>query len=144
MYSSIFALCLILSLLDLTSATPIVRKSLNPNYLQKRYPVTTSSFATDSEWPTNVLFLGATQTYGFWVPMDGSWYDLGGITCLGLPAYAEGPCNGMTINAVGVVAGDGPCSFLGNDGYSATLAGDAGDGWFAVAPPQNIISAKCG
>ncbi|KAL6250688.1 hypothetical protein RBB50_002991 [Rhinocladiella similis] len=144
MYFFVFALCLVLSLLDLASATPVVRKSLNPNRLRTRSPVTASAFATDTEWATNVLFLGASQTYGLWVPMDGSWYDLGGITCLGLPAYAEGPCNGVTINAVGVVAGDGPCSFLGNDGYSATLPGDAGDGWFPVAPPQNIMSAKCG
>ncbi|KAJ9622130.1 uncharacterized protein PV06_05800 [Exophiala oligosperma] len=147
MYPIFFlASCLVLSLLGhLASASPVVRKSLNPKYVQKRSPVTASAFAaTDAEWPTNVLFTGASQTYGLWVPMDGAWYDLGGITCLGLPAYAEGPCNGVTINAVGVVAGDGPCSFLGNDGYSATLPGNAGDGWFAVAPPQNIMSAKCG
>lgn len=87
---------------------------------------------------------GGSQTYGLWVPMDGTWYDLGSITCLGLPAYAEGPCDGVTIDQIGVVAGDGPCSFLGNDGYSATLPGDAGDGYFTVGPPQNIMSAKCG
>ena len=76
--------------------------------------------------------------------MDGSWYDLGTIECLGTPANAVGDCNDITVDKIGVVAGDGPCSFSGISGWTTTMLGDAGDGWTTVGPPQNIMAAKCG
>jgi hypothetical protein len=143
MYSLIFISFWLFAWLELASATPIV-KSLNPSFLKVRSPLTDEAFASDTDWPTNVVMVGASQTYGMWVPMDGTTYDLGQITCLGLPAYAEGPCNGVTIDQIGVVAGDGPCTFKGNDGYIETVPGVAGDGYYTVAPPQNIMFATCG
>jgi len=135
----------IVSLLGLASATPIVRKSLNPKYIQARSPLTAAAFSTAStDWPTNVVMVGGFQTYGMWVPTDGAWYDLGNIECLGVPADAIGDCNDITINEIGVVAGYGPCSFVGNAGYSSTLPGNPGDGYYTVGPPQNIMSAACG
>ncbi|KAH0848411.1 hypothetical protein AYO21_05106 [Fonsecaea monophora] len=130
------------SLLTTASATPVVRKSLNPKFLRTRSPLSNAAFSED--WPTNVVMVGGSQTYGFWVPTDGTWYELGNIECLGLPAYAIGDCNDVTIDQIGVVAGYGPCSFVGNNGYSSTLDGDAGDGYYTVGPPQNIMAAACG
>jgi len=142
MYSTgLLTICLI-SLLGIASANPIVRKSLNPELLKVRSPLTNEAFSSD--WPTNVVMVGGSQTYGMWVPTDGAWYDLGNIECLGLPAYAIGDCNDVTINQIGVVAGNGPCRFVGNAGYSATIPGNAGDGYYTVGPPQNIMSAACG
>jgi len=133
------------TLVGFSSAGPMVRKSLNPNSLKARSPLTNDAFAADAaDWPTNVVFVGGSQTYGLWVPDDGAWYDLGNIECLGLPANAIGDCNSVTINQIGVVAGYGPCSFVGNAGYSATIAGNPGDGYYTVGPPQNIMSAACG
>ncbi|KAK5195485.1 hypothetical protein LTR99_002007 [Exophiala xenobiotica] len=128
MYSLIFISFWLFAWLELASATPIV-KSLNPSFLKVRSPLTDEAFASDTDWPTNVVMVGASQTYGMWVPMD---------------AYAEGPCNGVTIDQIGVVAGDGPCTFKGNDGYVETVPGVAGDGYYTVAPPQNIMFATCG
>ena len=125
----------------IVASTPVVRKSLNPSFLKVRSPISNEAF---SDWPTNVVMVGGSQTYGMWVPMDGTWYDLGSIQCLGLPAYAIGPCNSITIDQIGVVAGDGPCSFIGVSGYTVTMPGDAGDGYQTVGPPQEILSAKCG
>ena len=144
MFTIRLLLVFIVSLLGMASANPIVRKSLNPNLIKARAPLTSASFSTDSDWPTNVVMVGGSQTYGMWVPMDGSWYDLGNIECLGLPAYAIGDCNDMTVNSIGVLSGDGPCSFVGNAGFSITIAGAAGEGYYTVGPPQNIMSASCG
>jgi len=132
----------ITSLLGIASANPIARNSLNPKLLKARSPLTNDAFSEN--WPTNVVMVGGSQTYGMWVPTDGTWYDLGNIECLGLPAGAIGDCNGVTIDEIGVVAGYGPCSFVGNAGYSATLPGKPGDGYYTVGPPQNIMSAACG
>lgn len=125
-----------------TSATPVVRKSLNPKYLQSRSPLATAAFATD--WPTNVVMLGGSQSYGLWIPVDGTWYDFENIECLGLPAYAIGDCNDITVDNIGVVAGNGPCSFVGNAGWAGTIQGNAGEGYYTVGPPQTIIRGKCG
>ncbi|KIW65799.1 hypothetical protein PV04_08022 [Phialophora macrospora] len=133
------------ALLGISSANPIIRKSINHDYLKPRSPLTNAAIAVSAEdWPTNVVFVGGSQSYGMWVPTDGAWYDLGNIECLGLPANAIGDCNDVTINQIGVVAGYGPCRFVGNAGYSATIPGDPGDGYYTVGPPQNILSAACG
>lgn len=145
MYFNALLAVWIAALISVTSANPIVRKSLNPRIFKARSPLTNDAFAADaSDWPTNVVMVGGSQTYGMWVPTDGAWYDLGNIECLGLPANAIGDCNDVTINQIGVVAGYGPCSFVGNAGYSATLPGNPGDGYYTVGPPQNIMSAACG
>ncbi|KAK5050024.1 hypothetical protein LTR84_004144 [Exophiala bonariae] len=132
----------VLSMLGFTSATPIVRKSLNPKFLQARSPLATAAFASD--WPTNVIMLGGSQSYGLYIPVDGTWYDFENIQCLGLPAYAIGDCNDITVDNIGVVAGNGPCSFVGNAGWAGTLQGNAGEGYYTVGPPQTIIRGKCG
>ncbi|KAJ9615049.1 hypothetical protein H2200_001123 [Cladophialophora chaetospira] len=144
MYSIAILITWIATLLNLAFANPIVRKSLNPQLLKARSSLSAEAFAAAADtWATNVVFVGGSQTYGGWVPPDCSWYDLGNIECLGLPANAIGDCNDMTVNQIGVIAGYGPCSFVGNAGYSATLAGKAGDGYQTVGPPQNIMSATC-
>lgn len=141
MYSINFLAIWIISCLGIAAANPIVRKSLNPKLLKIRSPVSNTAFSDD--WPTNVVMLGGSQTYGLWVPTDGAWYDLGQIECLGIPAYAIGDCNDVTIDKIGVVAGYGPCKFVGSAGYSSTIEGKAGEGYQTVGPPQNIISATC-
>lgn len=131
-----------LSLLGVVFAGPIVRKSLNPQLIKARSPL--SAVADAETWATDVVMVGGSQTYSMWVPTDGTWYDLGNIECLGLPADAIGDCNDITIDQIGVVAGYGPCKFVGNNGYSATIPGNPGDGYYTVGPPQNIMSAACG
>jgi hypothetical protein len=106
-------------------------------------PVSTSSF-TGEDWPTNVVMLGGSQTYGAWIPPDGTWYYLSAITCLDMPAYATGPCDSPTIDQIGVASGNGPCSFVGINGWGATLSGEAGEGYETVGPPQRIVLGKCG
>jgi len=123
--------------IGLTSASPLVGRSL-----KVRSPLSNDDFSTD--WPTNVVMVGGDQTYGLWVPEDGNWYDMSTLTCLGVPADVEGPCNSITIDQIGVVAGYGPCSFAGADGYASTLDGDSGDGYYTVGPPQTISLAMCG
>lgn len=143
MYTITLLFTFIISLLGLASANPVVRKSLNPALIRVRSADV--AFSVDStDWPTNVVMLGGSQTYGMWVPTDGTWYDLGGITCLGIPAVATGACNDIVIDHIGVVAGNGPCSFVGLAGWSATLPGKSGDGYWTVGPPQNMMSAACG
>jgi hypothetical protein len=130
------------SLLGIASTTPVVRRSLNPKLIRIRSPITNEAFADD--WPTNVVMIGGSQTYGMWIPTDGVVYDLGTIRCLGLPAYAIGDCNDMTVDKVGVVAGNGPCNFEGWSGWKETIQGVAGEGYYTVGPPQNMKSAQCG
>lgn len=132
----------IMSIAGIASANPVVTKTLNTNLLKARSPLSNAAFS--DEWPTDVVFAGGSQIYGMNVPKDGSWYDLGTIQCLGLPAYAIGDCNDMTVDNIGVVAGDGPCSFIGAAGFTITIQGAAGDGYYTVGPPQNILWAKCG
>ncbi|OCT54158.1 hypothetical protein CLCR_00213 [Cladophialophora carrionii] len=145
MYAITIVAFWITAFLGMAFANPIVRKSLNPDYLKPRSPLTNAAFAASADaWPTNVVFVGGSQSYGMWVPTDGSWYDLGNIECLGLPANAIGDCNDVTINQIGVVAGYGPCRFVGSAGYSTTIPGNPGDGYYTVGPPQNILSAACG
>ena len=145
MYSVTILVISIAALFGIASATPIVRKSLNPNFLKSRSPLTADAFAAAAtSWPTNVVMTGGSQTYGMWVPVDGTWYDLGNIECLDEPANAIGDCNDVVIDQIGVVAGNGPCEFVGNAGYSATIPGNPGDGYYTVGPPQNIMSAVCG
>jgi hypothetical protein len=88
--------------------------------------------------------IGGSQSFGMWVPPDGTWYNLGNIQCLDEPAYAIGPCNSPTIDQIGVATGNGPCSFVGYNGWSATLSGAAGEGFQTVGPPQRIMQAACG
>ena len=88
--------------------------------------------------------LGGAQQFGMWVPPDGTWYDLCNIECLDLPAYATGPCCSPTIDNIGVAAGNGPCSFVGSDGFSAVVSGNSGTGYYTVGPPQSLVSAACG
>jgi hypothetical protein len=133
----------IVSFFGLGSAKP-VGKALNPHPLTVRSPVSDDAFSSSTDWPTNVVMVGGSQTYGMYVPEDGTWYDLGTIQCLGIPADAIGPCNGVTIDQIGVVSPNGPCSFVGNNGYSETIQGTAGEGYYTVGPPQNILQAKCG
>lgn len=145
MYPVAILVVCVATLLGLTLANPIIRKSLNPQLLKVRSPLTSDAFAASADaWPTNVVMVGGSQTYGMWVPTDGAWYDLGNIECLGLPANAIGDCNDVSVNEIGVVAGYGPCRFVGNAGYSATIPGKPGDGYYTVGPPQNIMSAACG
>src|ERR1700742_970042 len=142
MFSITLLAAWITALIGIASANPIIRKSLNPSFLKARSPLTNDAFAADaSDWPTNVVMVGGSQTYGMWVPEDGAWYDLGNIECLGLPANEISEWNDVTINQIGVVAGYGPCSFVGYSGYSATIPGNPGDGYYTVGPPQNIMSA---
>jgi hypothetical protein len=143
MTMSVFLL-LSVTLIALTAASPITNMSkriADYNPLVKREPVTATAFA---DWPTNVVMQGGSQSYGAWIPPDGSWYDLCDIMCLDLPAYATGPCCHTTVDRIGVAVGNGPCSFVGADGFSATLSGDAGSGYYTVGPPQTLISAACG
>lgn len=142
MYDLVTLALFVLCMLGITSATPVVRKSLNPIYLKPRSPLSNAAFADD--WPTNVVMVGGSQNYGLWVPVDGTWYDFENIQCLGLPAYALGDCNDITIDNIGVVAGNGPCSFVGSAGWAGTLQGTAGEGFYTVGPPQTIIRGKCG
>jgi hypothetical protein len=142
MYQFTMAAVWIISLLSIALATPVVRQSLNPNPIAIRSPITNEAFSTD--WPTNFLMVGGSQTYGGWVPEDGNWYNFANILCLGMPAYALGDCNDITVDHIGVVAGNGPCSFTGSAGLSVTLQGTSGEGYYTVGPPQRIISAKCG
>ncbi len=88
--------------------------------------------------------LGGSQSFGGYIPPDGTWYQLSTIDCLDLPAYAVGPCDSATIDQIGVAAGDGPCSFVGINGWSSTMSGAAGEGYMTVGPPQRIVLMKCG
>ena len=135
MYTIILLVSWIATLPSMASAPPIVKKSLNLSLLNARSPLTSAAFATENDWPTNVVMEGGSQIYGMWIPTDCTWHDVGSIECLGLPAYAIGDCNDVTIDHIGVVAGNGPCTFVGNAGYSATIAGNAGDGYQTVGPP---------
>ncbi|EXJ78053.1 hypothetical protein A1O3_09214 [Capronia epimyces CBS 606.96] len=137
-------LCFWLAFLGFASATPVVRKSLNPRKIKVRSPVSDSDFSSSGDWPTNVVMVGGSQTYGLWVPADGTTYDLENIECLGIPAYAIGDCSDITIDQIGVVAGYGPCNFTGSASYTQVIEGAAGDGYQTVGPPQNILTAACG
>ena len=128
----------------ITSATPLPgmsRRIADYNPLTPRAPITAAAF---SDWPTNVVMLGGSQQFGMWVPPDGTWYNLCKIQCLDLPAYATGPCCSPTIDNIGVAAGNGPCSFVGWNGFSATISGASGSGYYTVGPPQTLVSAACG
>ena len=141
MFSTFYLSTFVLTTLTLTTALPTDTRLDDTILLEKRTPVSAAAFA---DWATNVVMLGGSQSYGMWVPPDGTWYDLGTITCLDLPAYAEGPCNSPTIDNIAVAVGNGPCSFVGSNGFEATLSGAAGSGYYTVGPPQTIVSAKCG
>ncbi|EXJ88627.1 hypothetical protein A1O1_05557 [Capronia coronata CBS 617.96] len=141
---SITLLCLWMALLGIASAGPVVRKSLNPKMIKVRSPVSNTAFSSSDDWPTNVVMVGGSQTYGMWIPTDGTTYDLGNVECLGVPAYAIGDCNDVTIDKIGVVVGYGPCQFTGSSGYVQVIQGAAGEGYQTVGPPQNIMTAACG
>ena len=106
--------------------------------LFSREPVSTSAFA---DWPVNVVFQGGSQSYGLWVPQDGAWYNLCDIQCLDLPAYATGACCYTTVDRIGVGSGYGPCSFVGANGWTATITGNSG--YYTVGPPQTLVSVSC-
>lgn len=112
------------------SATPI--HDFRPKNLTQR-----------ADWPTNVAFMGGSESYGFFLPPDGNWRVLSSVQCLAIPSYALGPCDSPSIDQIGVQHGE-PCSFVGIDGWNATLSGTAGEGWTTVGPPQRIVWGKCG
>jgi hypothetical protein len=68
---------------------------------------------------------------------------LSSIICLDEPAYALGACDGPTIDMIGIASGTGPCSFVGINGWSATIPANA-EGYTVVGPPQRMVMAKCG
>eukprot|EP01099_Mayorella_cantabrigiensis_P006674 TRINITY_DN5651_c0_g1_i1.p1 TRINITY_DN5651_c0_g1~~TRINITY_DN5651_c0_g1_i1.p1 ORF type:complete len:146 (-),score=15.90 TRINITY_DN5651_c0_g1_i1:464-901(-) len=143
--TNIVLLCAwVLSMALSASATPMVRNGIFPSFLKARSPISTSAFAAADDWPTNVVFTGGSQSYGLWVPPDGTWYDFENIQCLGTPAYAIGDCNDITIDQIGVVPGNGPCTFTTSAGSNIVVAGKAGDGFTTVGPPQRILGAVCG
>ena len=69
-------------------------------------------------------------------------YDLRNVQCLALPSYAFGACRDVAVSQIGVVAGFGPCQFVGLNGLKLSVSGGAG--YHQVSPPQNIVSASCG
>lgn len=139
-------LCIwVLALAYGTSAIPLATNQISSLSNNKaRSPVSASAFAAADDWPTNVVFTGGSQSYGLWVPPDGKWYDFENIQCLGTPAYAIGDCNDITIDQIGVVAGNGPCTFATSTGSYITVAGNPGDGFTTVGPPQRMLGAACG
>ena len=97
-----------------------------------------------ADWPTNVILMAGDQLLGTLIPRDGTLHQLAEFTCLELPAYAVGPCNTLSVDLIGIAAGSGPCTFLGRDGFSQTLPGLAGEGFYTVGPPQALIQVTCG
>ena len=95
-----------------------------------------------ADWQTNTVMLGGSQSYGFYLPDDGNWHDLSEFQCLDLPAYAIGPCDSPTIDQIGLLAGQS-CTFIGTDGWTATLSGAVGEGFSTVGPPQRVVMGKC-
>lgn len=139
-----------ITLLTWTLAFAVVHSSPVPAHqlfsptepvLIPRSPVSADAFADN--WPTNVVMLGGSETYGMWVPQDGQWHDVGSINCLDDPAYNVVDCGTVTIDNIGVVNGYGPCTFVGSNGWSASLSGNSSAGYQTVGPPQTISMVWC-
>jgi hypothetical protein len=131
--------------LNLVNCSPILTSAqpMSPaewSALVKRSPISASAM---DAWPTNVIMLGGSETYGMWVPQDGEWHDVGDIMCLDVPAYNIVNCGSVTIDNVGVVEGYGPCTFIGSTGWSASVSGASGAGYKTVGPPQTISQVWC-
>ena len=92
-----------------------------------------------ADWPTNVVLTAGDQSLGTLIPPDATLHQLAEFTCLELPAYAT-----PSVDLIGIAAGSGPCTFLGRDGFSQTLSGLAGEGFYTVGPPQALIQVACG
>lgn len=97
-----------------------------------------------ADFPVNVIMVAGAAEFGLWVPHDGLWYPMAGLTCLNVWANAYGACSTTSVDQVGVVAGYGPCSIVGSNGFWETLPGNAGDGLASVAPPQTLTWISCG
>jgi hypothetical protein len=110
----------------------------------KRTPISTSAFIKLADFPVNVVFLGGSNQYGGWVPVDAAWHSMADILCIDEPAGSTGACSIPTVDDIGVATGDGPCSFVGVNGFSATVSGASGSGWYSVGPPQQLLMAACG
>jgi len=132
-------LTVLVALTAMVSSSPIPATSPNPNTLLGRM-----SAAIFADFPVNVIFLGGANQFGGWVPTDGSFHSTSDILCLDEPAGTTGACGIPTVDFIGVATGSGPCSFVGTNGFSATMQGNAGDGWYTVGPPQQIIMVACG
>ncbi|KAL6240408.1 hypothetical protein RBB50_012690 [Rhinocladiella similis] len=90
----------------------------------------------------NTLFFAGTESLGFFLPQDGETYNLGSIECFEIPAVAVGECDGVSVSAIGIAQGTGPCTFYGFEGAVVTVIDDKGV--LPVAPPQGIQQATCG
>lgn len=104
-------------------------------------PVSADAFA---DFPVNVIMLAGAAQFGAWIPHDGIWRASSTMTCLNAGANSYGACSTPSYDHVGVVAGNGPCSFIGRNGFFATLQGNAGEGFATIAPPQQITWVACG
>jgi hypothetical protein len=87
--------------------------------------------------------VGGAETYGLYIPPDGTWYYLSQIQCLDTPAWNIVTCDSVTVDKVGVASGYGPCTLIGSSGWSGLLSGDDGSGFTYVGPPQGIVMAQC-
>ena len=92
-----------------------------------------------ADWQANLFLTAGDQYLGTLIPRDGTLHQLAAFTCLELPAYAVGPCNTLSVDSIGIAAGSGLCTFLGRDGFSQTLSGLAGEGFYTVGTPQALI-----
>ncbi|KIW35981.1 uncharacterized protein PV06_11701 [Exophiala oligosperma] len=117
----------------------------DPNSNFSRYETNTTKHVLEwkREEPSfNAVFFAGTESLGFFLPQDGEIYNLGNIQCFEIPAVAVGECDGVSVSAVGIAQGTGPCTFYGFEGAVVTVADDKGA--LPVAPPQGIQQATCG
>lgn len=133
----------------LLSATLILQQQLVfstpvPAPVPEAEALKATSFNVATDFPVNIIFESGPAQFGMWVPHDGVFYPTWSLTCLNLPAYTYGACSIPTVDLIGVVAGNGPCSFVGSNGFWSTIAGVAGEGFYTVGPPQTITYIACG
>ena len=91
-------------------------------------------------WPTNVVLYAGPQNLGLCLPLDGIWYDLVTRECYDLPARAFGMCGDLVADGIAVADGNGPWSFVSEDGFVVTID----RGFQVVGPPQPMVSGACG
>ena len=107
------------------------------------FPALTLSINSDPtlpDWPTNVVLYAGPQNLGLCLPLDGVWYDLGTRECYDLPAQAFGMCGDLVADGIAVADGNGPCSFVGEDGFFVTID----SGFQVIGPPQPLVSGARG
>jgi hypothetical protein len=136
--SPMIVLLSILAVLQNASSSPVPAPIAVPASLQA------TKFASAADFPVNVIFVSGPAQFGMWVPRDGVFYSTASLTCLNMPAYTYGACSIPTVDQIGVVAGNGPCSFVGSNGFWNTIQGTAGEGFYTVGPPQVITYVSCG